>query len=630
MDTRVLDPRQKIAELLLKQPKGAGLVGVARTARKLWRVIDTPVSRALEQALKAGDIDTIANAYTDPRKYSNAHEYLKDTCATSFLRKADFLSDMGVSSLDPEAEALATFYETERICRHTNNRLSKYARGETSPRNRLVTLIIEDARRFISDVLPKKVPKARDIDVRFGPGATSQCCGESVTLADKLSAFPEMTYGSLHLLDVVKNSPVWFDLIMRVHPGCLVKPVYVTDDYGNSVLVASRTVIAPRITRGNRFVMVDKTAKTKRGIAIEPHTLSCIQLAVGSLLSNLLERIGIQKDVAKDVHGRLARLASLFGELCTVDLKAASDTIAIELVKLLLPWDWFVFLSSLRSEETYIEGSWVELEKFSSMGNGFTFELETLIFYALTRAVSNRVDGPFVSPVAVFGDDIICSTRSHELLKQVLGFCGFTTNKQKTFVAHGFNESCGHDYFKGTAVRPYFLKKEPTDVTAWYGVANGIRRIGQALSGSDVLLPEYHRVWLSVLDNIPAPLRYFGPERLGDAVIHAPPSDWSIVRRRRPINGRLASTTVIKFRSIKDGRIHVTPVTCDADDQIQRVYGIVPIVRKRSVRRWCDNTIHAALLYTASSGGTLNCADGRGFFSLRGDPEAFAVTELVA
>lgn len=623
MAQRVLDaPRldKEVAGLLLRQPKGAGLTGVARVASKLWRALGTPVALRLAEALKRGDVDTVANATVDPRDYDSPLAYFKDVQAASFLRKADFLAEMGESSLDPEKAALSSFYKAELRCRATNVRLEKFMRGRNLSRNVVVPKILEDARRFIKSVLPP-VPKVHQIDVRFGPGATSRCSGDAVTIADKLAAFPEVTPGSRHLIDVVKNSPTWFRLVAAVHPGCLYKPCYITDDFGDSVLVISRSQIAPRLTRGNRFVMVNKTAKTKRGIAVEPHTLSCIQLAVGSILADVLRSIGLQKDVAQDVHGRLAMEASISGDLCTVDLEAASDSVALMLVRLLFPWDWFVFLSSLRSEETYIEGRWVTLEKFSSMGNGFTFELETLIFYALARAVSNRVDGPLSRPVAVFGDDMICSSRSYLLLKRVLGFCGFAINPSKTFVGCGFNESCGRDYFNGTAVRPYFLKEEPTCVTDWYGVANGVMRIA-LLIGEGVVLPEFRRVWLAAVDNIPPSLRFYGPSNLGDAVIHSSETErWSIVPSR-------TGTVKIKHRSIVDGKLVTTTVNCPADDQIRRVHAITPVVKKRSMRRWCDETIYTALLYALSSGGLIDCQTG--YFSLRGEPEAFRISKLAA
>jgi hypothetical protein len=620
MSSSVLDAprlRKELAGLLLKQPKEASHTGVCRVARTLWKSLGTPLALRLLSALNSGDVDTIARASVDPRKYDNAEMYYLDACAAAFLRKAEFLGELGSSELDPKAEARRTFFQTETQCKDTNERLQMYAEGRLLPLDGRVPAVLEDARHFIKSILPP-VPKLSELEVRFGPGATSRCSGDSVTLADKLAAFPEVTFDSRHLVDVVKNSDVWFNLLSRVHPGCLYKPLWVTDDYGDLVLVKARTTIAPRLTRGNRFTTVRKDAKTDRGICIEPHTTGAIQLILGEYLSNVLRRIGITKEYQEEIHGRLAEEASRKGTFCTVDLKAASDTISYELVKLLLPWDWFELLASLRSPETYIDGNWVELEKFSSMGNGFTFELETLLFYALTRSVSNLVDGPYQALVSCFGDDIICSSASYELLTHTIAFCGFTINHEKTYVGCGFNESCGHDYFEGTDVRPYFLKGAPQYVTDWYGMANGIRRMATRHAGADILSPVFRRAWLAVLDNIPPALRFYGPSHLGDSVIHEDDrTRWSTTSR----NGN------VRIKVIGSDFAPQT-VSLPRDDGLTRVYGLKPVIRERSMRRWCESTIYAALLYATSRGGSIDCSAGS--FSLRGDPEKLVVTWFVA
>ena len=62
------------------------------------------------------------------------------------------------------------------------------------------------------------------------------------------------------------------------------------------------------------------------------------------------------------------------------------------------------------------------------MGNGYTFELETLIFYALIRAVVGKE-----STASVYGDDLIypsCHTRE---VRALLNFVGFATNEEKSF-----------------------------------------------------------------------------------------------------------------------------------------------------------------------------------------------------
>lgn len=564
---------KKVARLLLKQPKDAGINDVKKVARALYRGLKTPISSGLLLALDRGEIDTLATTSVDPRSYQTADEFYVDACASSFLSKFSELALMGQSSLDPKAAALESFFQAESQCKSTNERLEAYVAGYVSPTNPEVERVIARAKGFIKSVLPP-VPKLEDIEVKFGPGSTSQCSGDSVTLADKLVAYPEMTIGSRHLVDVVKNSPFWFDLIAKVHPRCLHKARYVTDDFGDVHLIGT---IAPKLVPGNRFVLVPKNAKTHRGICIEPHTLSCIQLCVGSILSQVLGNIGITKEVAQMVHGRLAREASLGRGLCTIDLKAASDTIAWELVKLLLPTDWFEFLASLRCDNTLVEGEWIEVEKFSSMGNGFTFELETLVFYALSRAASDLVDGPYQSTVAVFGDDIITSSASSKLLLDSFNFLGFTVNQSKTFIGNdGFNESCGQDFFKGVAVRPFFLKDPPCYVTDWYGVCNGIWAMATK-SGTEVFDDRFRSAWLTALGAIPLQLRYHGPHTMGNAVIH----DYD--RNRWTIKTRLRGRK--RIRMVRSDGV-AEHVDVPRDDNIVRIRGLRPVTQKRSMQRW--------------------------------------------
>jgi len=87
------------------------------------------------------------------------------------------------------------------------------------------------------------------------------------------------------------------------------------------------------------------------------------------------------------------------------------------------------------------------------MGNGFTFELESLIFYAACSAVSENV--------SVFGDDIIVPTGRYEDVRNVLEHLGFSINQSKSYATSYFRESCGSDYFGGTDCTPVYLRRLP-------------------------------------------------------------------------------------------------------------------------------------------------------------------------
>jgi hypothetical protein len=202
--------------------------------------------------------------------------------------------------------------------------------------------------------------------------------------------------------------------------------------------------------------------------------------------------------------------------------------VSIELVRLLLPTRWFEELSALRSTHTLVSKRWYKLEKFSSMGNGYTFELETLIFAAIMVVLlrENGHQGILGHDVFVFGDDIIIPDSLVREATAVLRFCGFSLNKEKTFSGSvKFRESCGGDFFEGVDVRPFYIKELLNDPWKLLPDYNGVRKSLSKLSaitGGDHLGPLLH--WLDLL---PTDVRRCkGPEELGDVVLHCDESHW--------------------------------------------------------------------------------------------------------
>ena len=225
----------------------------------------------------------------------------------------------------------------------------------------------------------------------------------------------------------------------------------------------------------------------------------------------------------------LARLGSLTGATATIDLSMASDTVATNLVKLVVPKAWFSLLMRLRSPFTFVDGHWTKLEKFSSMGNGFTFELETLLFRSLAEVIGRRCgirEDPYTPGLttSVFGDDIVVPRSIAEALVAALRFFGFTPNENKTFLDGPFRESCGGDYWSGRDVRPHFQRQAASEPHHIIALANGINRYRKRRDPSGVggicLKP-----WFTALDGLPSHIRRLrGPEDLGDLVIAD--ADW--------------------------------------------------------------------------------------------------------
>jgi hypothetical protein len=179
---------------------------------------------------------------------------------------------------------------------------------------------------------------------------------------------------------------------------------------------------------------------------------------------------------------------------------------------------------------TFIQGHWVRLEKFSSMGNGYTFELETITFAAIAMSVCH--DCVLGRDVHVFGDDIIVPSRHATEVCELLSLLGFSLNVKKTFLEGSFRESCGGDYYDGVGVRPYQLKESPNEPQQIIAFANGLRRAARQY-GAPSDRPLYsRRAWFKLLDLLPTAIRGCrGHEDLGDIVIHDDEKYWQCRNR---------------------------------------------------------------------------------------------------
>lgn len=117
-------------------------------------------------------------------------------------------------------------------------------------------------------------------------------------------------------------------------------------------------------------------------------------------------------------------------------------------------------------------------QKISSMGNGYTFALESAIFTAIVYGVMKAVRGQFRKDMfAVYGDDIIVPKNLSSYVIDTLNLCGFSVNEEKTFLHGPFRESCGADWFNGHPVRPVFLSEAPSTVCGIWCDLNRLRRI---------------------------------------------------------------------------------------------------------------------------------------------------------
>jgi hypothetical protein len=154
------------------------------------------------------------------------------------------------------------------------------------------------------------------------------------------------------------------------------------------------------------------------------------------------------------------------------------------------------------------------MEKFSSMGNGFTFPLQSLIFYAVCKAVADSHRSK--RPIRVYGDDIVvCDKIVHDVV-DLLGFYGFSCNMTKSFLSGNFRESCGSHYYRGVDVKPYYLKDRIGNWSSLVKHDNAIRLVAYRSDGELACDERYRKPYARVLREIPKALRIRIPYGFGD------------------------------------------------------------------------------------------------------------------
>jgi hypothetical protein len=400
------------------------------------------VLRTIEGIIRARDLPRLAEAgqFLDA-PYSNGEE----VWSTIVLRQIASIfkkNDAFVDERRCSEQARKNFELGERICRITNRRLDHYhAHPERMPGKvrGWVDTMEGDIASLIGDV--RKCGFAFSDHMRLTGGATQD--------RSRARSMPFLKVSGL-----LKAPRAALPYIGRV-----------LLDWGINLSDLKFTS-----TSRNEIGLVPKNWKTHRTIAKEPTHALPFQLALDSFLKRKLRKWGIDLST-QEKNQELARQGSIDGSLATIDLRMASDLICYNLVAWFLPSDWFAVFDAFRSSSysgSLGDGSYA---KFSSMGNGYTFTLETLIFTAACRAVGSQ-------RYSVYGDDIIIESHLAPDLVQLLRFLGFAINREKSFVnpESRFRESCGCDYYEGQLVTPFYLRECPkeSDKSGWSHVVNGL------------------------------------------------------------------------------------------------------------------------------------------------------------
>lgn len=428
---------------------------VAQTFFCLCKSINTPTSLGAWLRFRSGEYLQLVNMEVRPELYDSPSEFQKDYLVVEYLSKSDFLK----TGLVLRDEGVQRFKTAEEQCAETNARLKGYAAGRNQP-SADVESVISTAHRKIANLLGRAEPTSALHYCRWGPGSTASLTARDAHLANKLLE---------KRLSVSRLAAPLLRAVMGHDPHWLRARGIEVD--GPCSLLSSEF----HITDVAKVTTVPKNSKTDRTIGVEPTGNIFLQLGAGRLLRRLL-RLGAQVNLNSQGRNQyLAALASKSGHLATIDLKMASDSVSRELVYLLLPLDWADFLDRLRTPAYKLGDGVCRYHKWSAMGNGYTFELESLIFWALASSTSSVLGAE--GEISVYGDDVIVPTECVDLLCRTLDFLGFETNRKKTHFASQFRESCGKHFFNGYDVTPIYQKELPSDELATIRFVNRWSRL---------------------------------------------------------------------------------------------------------------------------------------------------------
>lgn len=400
------------------------------------------INAGVLSSLLQADLDLARwNGAMNPYPGQTVRQFAMASLNRSLVKK--YLS--GTSDTTPEADAAALEKFTE-----VNDSCRRYA-YDTSGRPDWVREALGEAQAFIYRFFyPDAIDcilSLSEISRGFGVGPGSSIGSPETDLYSKFSLSDlSATSSVLHVLykQAIRHNPLWLEL----------------EDFRAKEK-------GYRIVESSRLSFVPKTVEISRTICTEPVLNMMFQKGIASVLEKRLKQVvGIDLQKQQPKNRELARIGSVTGRFGTIDLSSASDSMSLALVRAFFPAQAVAWLERCRCKTTVLpDGSTLELHMISSMGNGYTFPLQTIFFASLVYGAYRVLGIPLHYPrglshgnLAVNGDDIIVVSEAYDLVCEMLSCAGFRVNVDKSFNEGLFRESCGGDYYHGCDVRGVYLK----------------------------------------------------------------------------------------------------------------------------------------------------------------------------
>lgn len=234
----------------------------------------------------------------------------------------------------------------------------------------------------------------------------------------------------------------------------------------------------------SRIVDVPKDFRGPRVIAAMSAWKMYVQGGFDTLLRRFLRRSCLRDSVdLNDQHynQEYARQASMNLRLATADLSDASDSIHMEVIRELLRYrpDLLQPVEALRAGRCTLGDRVVEMTAAFTMGERFTFPLETIVFCleCVAAYLEDRVERGLlkikrVTPELIrwaahqiglraYGDDLIFIRSMMGLVERRFSSRGYHLNLSKCCYRGFFREACGGDFWMGENVTPLRPRQLP-------------------------------------------------------------------------------------------------------------------------------------------------------------------------
>jgi hypothetical protein len=414
--------------------------------------LDTPtIFERQSSALKLG-VPQFRNEPWPTRMQAPIYLFKCQYQLENLFKRYTFKSDL----LTPEARKLSAI-----------NSFAEYQQELATPPEHgyIDSMVMTKARSIIKRILGPFDQEELYNNVRFGKRANTFVPYSKSYLDLKVSCLSGSKMQHTWFDSYLKTDKVLQDIVSRALAG---------EEMNPSKLPVRLNVHALSV------VPVPKSFATDRTITPNSVLGAMHSYALGVMIEDRLKKEGLNIRRLQSIQQRLARSSSRTRKYVTADLRKASDSYILQLINRLVPRPWYHELKRGRIKHVDVDGTVIPLQSYMAMGIGFTFTLQTLIFYALLKAISELTET--AGRISVYGDDLIYPRKMHKYVLSIFPKIGFVINTEKTFASSHFRESCGGDYYHGTDVRPFQPEQVGQDmghgqyITFCYKLLNGFLR----------------------------------------------------------------------------------------------------------------------------------------------------------